>query len=95
MVEAEKVQLQDFVFLGVEDDAGRKAAVSFRDAALNAIRWSGDAGLQGDTLTFDDLVATIVRDKEGNINISRGERRKAGAAYRPARTLFFAVSRSK
>jgi len=70
-LEAEKVQLQNFAFLGAEDNADQKAAVSFRDAVLKTISWSGDAGFQGDTLTFDDLVATVVRDKEGNINIGQ------------------------
>jgi hypothetical protein len=70
-LEAEKVQLQNLAFLKAKDGADQQAAASFRDATLNAVSWSGDAGLQGDTLTFSDLVATVIRDKEGNINISR------------------------
>ncbi|GAB6192998.1 DUF748 domain-containing protein [Desulfocastanea catecholica] len=70
-LEAEKVQLENFAFLAAKDDAAQKTAVSFRDATLNVVSWSGDAGFQGDTLHFDDLVAIVVRDKQGNINISQ------------------------
>ena len=70
-VMAESLQLQNFAFLGDHDDSAGKPAVTFGDATLGEIIWSNDAGFQGDTLHFDDLVATIVRDKDGNINISQ------------------------
>lgn len=70
-VGAESVQLQNFAFLGARDDPAIKTAVSFADATLSEISWSNAAGFQGDTLHFDDLVATVVRDKDGNFNISQ------------------------
>jgi hypothetical protein len=70
-VGVENVRLQNFAFLGAQDEAAKKTAVSFSEATLGGISWSNDAGFQGDILHFDDLVATVVRDKDGNINISQ------------------------
>jgi hypothetical protein len=70
-VGVENVRLQNFAFLGSGDDSAKKSAVSFADATLGEISWSNDAGFQGDTLHFDDLVAKVIRDKDGNINITQ------------------------
>ncbi len=70
-VRADNLQLEKFAFLGGQDNPVKKAAVSFVDASLGKISWSKSAGLQGDTLHFDDLVAAVVRDKDGTINISK------------------------
>lgn len=67
----ENIRLQNFAFLGAQDETVEKTAVSFADATLGEISWSMESGFQGDTLLFDDLVAKIVRDKDGNINISQ------------------------
>ncbi len=67
----ENVQLQNLAFLGSPDDQAKKPAVSFTDASLNAVSWSKSAGLEGSILQFDDLVASVVRDKDGKINISQ------------------------
>lgn len=68
-VGVENVQLQNFAFLGYGDDSEKKSAVSFADATLDEISWSNDAGFQGTTMHFDDLVAKVIKDKDGNINI--------------------------
>jgi len=65
------IRLQNFAFLGAQDNPAEKTAVSFAEATLGEISWSMESGFQGDTLLFDDLVANIVRDKDGNINISQ------------------------
>jgi len=67
----ENVRLQNFAFLGSRDEQVKKTALSFADATLTAISWSNAAGLASDTLQFDDLVATVIRDKDGRINISQ------------------------
>jgi hypothetical protein len=94
-VEAEDVRLQNFSFLGNKDDATKKPAVSFSEAILSAIRWSKTAGLQVDTLHLNDLVSTVVRDKNGNIDISQklaamqqqGTDQKAEPAQDPTATV--------
>ncbi|MGB3209194.1 MAG: DUF748 domain-containing protein [Desulforhopalus sp.] len=67
---AKNVRMQNFVFLGEQGDGDRKPAVSFREATLKESGWSLEAGFQGDILQFEDLITTIVRDKEGNVNIT-------------------------
>ncbi|MCP4338495.1 MAG: DUF748 domain-containing protein, partial [Desulfobulbaceae bacterium] len=70
-VGVENVRFQNFAFLGAQDEAAKKTAVSFSEATLGGISWSNDAGFQSDILHFDDLVTTVVRDKDGNLNISQ------------------------
>ena len=67
----EQLRLQHLAFLDSGDSSKKIPAASLSDATLNAIKWSKDKGFQGDTLHLDDLVATIVRDKDGNINIDQ------------------------
>jgi len=86
-VGAGELQLEKFAFLGSQDKAEKKAAVSFVKATLDSIGWSGETGLQAGTLHFDELVAAVVRDKEGNINISQQltkMQQKAEQATEPA-----------
>ena len=82
-VTAEQLRLQDLAFLDSGDSSKKIPAVSLSGATLNAIRWSNDYGFQGDTLHFDDLVATVVRDKDGNINIDQQLARMQAPAARP------------
>ncbi len=67
----DNVQLQNLAFLGSPEDQAKKPAVSFAGASLNEMSWSKSAGLEGNTLQFDDLVASVVRNKDGKINISQ------------------------
>ncbi len=69
-VSAASARLQNFVFLGSPNKSGQEPAGSFNEANLTAINWSGETGLQGDTLNINDLAATIIREKDGNINIT-------------------------
>ncbi len=68
---AENARIQNFAFLGSQNKSVTKAAVSFAGASLNDITWSNAGGFQGNILQFEDLVATVLRDKDGNINISQ------------------------
>jgi hypothetical protein len=87
-VGAESAQLQNFVFLDSLEDTEKKPAASFSNALLTEISWSNEIGLQSDSLHFDDLVATIVRDKDGTINITRQlaemQQQGTGQAAEPA-----------
>lgn len=78
---AESVSLVNLAFLGSQESKVNKTALSFAGAELSDISWSNEAGLQADTLLFDDLVATLIRDKEGVLNIIRqlGAMQQAGA----------------
>lgn len=69
-IAAEDIQLQDFFFLNTKDDTAEKPVVSLGEAILSATMWSKAEGLHIDALHLNDLVAKIVRDKDGNININ-------------------------
>ncbi|MGB3226046.1 MAG: DUF748 domain-containing protein [Desulforhopalus sp.] len=69
-IAAEDIQLQDFFFLNTKDDAAEKPVMSLNEAILSETMWSKAGGLNIDTLHLNDLAAKIVRDKNGNINIS-------------------------
>ncbi len=69
-INAGNAQVSSLTFLASEDSA-QKPALSLGSTTLTDIIWSGEDGLQGETLRFDDLVTAIVRDKDGNINISK------------------------
>ena len=67
---AEDARIQNFTFLQSRNKSETEAAVSFADASLDEISWHDTKGLQGNILQFEDLVATVLRDKDGKINIS-------------------------
>lgn len=69
-ISSESVDFQDFVFLGVEEGEVEKPGVTLKNAQLSGISWSSEQGFTGENLEFEDLVTTIIRDKEGKINIS-------------------------
>lgn len=71
MIGAENIQGENFAFWGVPGDSAKKAAVSFGEATLSKISWSSTSGLQSNILQFDDLVAIVVRNKDGQVNISQ------------------------
>jgi hypothetical protein len=77
---AENIHLGKLAFLRSGDDPAKKTVLSLGSADLSKISWSGETGLQGDTLFFNDLVTTVIRDKEAHINISRrlGDMQPAG-----------------
>lgn len=70
-VNSDSVGLTDFVFLGVEGENAEKHGLTLSKAQLTGISWSGDDGFAGESLQFENLVTTIIRDKEGKINISQ------------------------
>ncbi len=69
-ISAGNARLQNFVFLASQKNSAQKPAGSFSEANLNEITWSNKAGLQGNTLNFKDLAAIIIREKDGNTNIT-------------------------
>ncbi len=83
-VGVKQLRLQNLAMLDSGDTSQTVPAVSFSDATLTAIKWSNDTGFQGDTLHFNDLVATVVRDKDGNINIDQQLARMQAPATEPA-----------
>ncbi len=68
---AENIHLGKLAFLRSSEDPAKKTVLSLGNADLSKLSWSGEAGLQGDTLVFNDLVTTVIRDKEAHINISQ------------------------
>lgn len=66
-----KVLLQNLAFLASGATTGPKSAASFSKAELTKVSWSQEAGFAGDTLQLTDLLADVVRDEDGNINISK------------------------
>jgi hypothetical protein len=70
-IAVEDIQLQDFFFLNNNDDVAEKPVVSLSEATLSSTTWNKSEGLQIDTLHLNDLVAKVVRDKSGNVNISQ------------------------
>lgn len=70
-IEAEELSLDEFTFHGVEVDGINKPIVSLEKAQVSGISWTGESGISGDNLEFHNLIATVIRDKEGNINISQ------------------------
>lgn len=70
-VTAQTLNLSTLTFLGVKEGAEQSPFLTFGEAELSGIKWEGEDGFTGLSLTFDDLVTTTIRDKEGQLNVSR------------------------
>lgn len=69
-VGVEKLSLSDLVFLE-ESEQVSGGAVNLGLATLEDLKWGAEAGLHGGKLTLSDLVGAAVRDKDGEINITK------------------------
>lgn len=68
---AEDIQLTNLALLHPKEETDGNTFLSLASANVNGLSWGEDAGLQGDTLNFQDLVMYIDRDKNGQINFNR------------------------
>ena len=68
---ADTVSLKALTFLGVKEGEEESPFITLGEAKLSGIKWQGEGGFTGESLKFDDLVATAIRDKEGELNVSR------------------------
>jgi hypothetical protein len=66
----ERLSFNKLVFLDAEKESDEKPGLSLGEARLTGIKWMGKGGFSGEKLDFRNLLTTIVRDKEGRINIS-------------------------
>jgi outer membrane protein OmpA-like peptidoglycan-associated protein len=69
-VTADSISLAALTFLGVKDTDNKKPFLTLGEANLTGISWAGEQGLSGEVLTFDNLVTTIIRDKQGELNVT-------------------------
>ncbi len=70
-VGAQQIQLESLRFLKADNGSDGKAVCTLGNATLLDLSWSKEGGLQGDTLDLNDVVFSIIRDKNGEINISK------------------------
>ncbi|BHH82075.1 hypothetical protein LA52FAK_03640 [Desulforhopalus sp. 52FAK] len=70
-VSAGSFNLVNLIFLGGEKAANIEPFLSLGEAKLSGIKWAGVDGFTGETLHFNDLVTTVIKDKEGELNISK------------------------
>ena len=68
---ADTVSLSVLTFLGVKEGEKESPFLTLGEAKLSGIKWEGEAGFTGESLKFNDLVTTAIRDKEGELNVSR------------------------
>ena len=69
-VTADSVSLAALTFLGVKETDTKKPFLTLGEARLTGIRWAGEQGFSGEALAFDNLVTTIIRDKNGQLNVA-------------------------
>lgn len=70
-IDAKELFAENFTFHGVEEGGVEKPVLFLSKTQLSEISWSGAAGIASESLQFENLAAIIVRDKDGNINISQ------------------------
>ncbi|THB78897.1 MAG: DUF748 domain-containing protein [Desulfobulbaceae bacterium] len=70
-INCEKIDLQRFEFLGADGERYTKPGLTINNTQLSEMSWSKANGFNGKSLEFADLVTTVIRDKEGQINISQ------------------------
>lgn len=68
-VAASKVTVDSLTLL--KGDASEKSFLTLSEASLTNMSWGTEKGFSGDKLSFEHLVTTLIRDKEGALNISR------------------------
>ncbi|MBU1566258.1 MAG: DUF748 domain-containing protein [Proteobacteria bacterium] len=72
-VNAGNIILEGLTVLDTPADAHakEKPALSLSRATLSEAGWSKALGLQGNSLHFDDLMAALIREKDGALNITQ------------------------
>jgi hypothetical protein len=68
---ADTVRLAALTFLGVKEGEKESPFLTLGEAKLSGIKWEGEGGFTGESLKLNDLVTTAIRDKEGELNVSR------------------------
>lgn len=68
---ADTISLLNLIFLGVKEGAEQSPFLTLGEASLSGIIWEGENGFTGQSLKFNDLVTTAIRDKEGELNVSQ------------------------
>ncbi|WP_169309351.1 DUF748 domain-containing protein [Desulforhopalus sp. IMCC35007] len=69
-VTADSVSLAELIFLGVKETESKKPFLSLGETRLTGMSWSGEQGFSGEALALDNLVSTIIRDKNGQLNVA-------------------------
>lgn len=67
----EDVMLENFTFLEGGEIQPKEPAIAIAKANLRDVKWSSEAGFEGNSLQLDQLVARVLRDKDGNISINK------------------------
>jgi hypothetical protein len=67
----ESVRLDNFILLGVKEGGKEKAGARLGKGLLETLSWSADGDFSGGKLRFEDLVTTVIREKEGTLNLPR------------------------
>ena len=70
-VTAETLSLSALTFLGVKEGVEQSPFLTLGETELSGIKWEGEGGFTGESLKFEDLVTTAIRDKEGELNVSQ------------------------
>ncbi|PHR27017.1 MAG: hypothetical protein COA36_10390 [Desulfotalea sp.] len=70
-VTAESLRLVALTFLAASEGAKDDSFLNIGEVNLSGIKWAGDDGFTGKSLTFDNLVTNVIRDKDGELNVSR------------------------
>lgn len=70
-VAADTLSLADLTFLGSGEESGGKPFLTLGGANISGIEWAGKKGFTGKSLTFDNLITTLIRDKEGELNVTQ------------------------
>lgn len=91
----ERLSFNKLVFLDAEKGGDEKPGLSLGEARLTGIKWLGKGGFSGDKLDFRNLLTTIVRDKEGRINISERLDAMSGGEVAPAKSVEKLVKEKK
>jgi hypothetical protein len=69
-INIESTGVEKLVFLGPDEESKEVAGIELGEARLTGISWSSKDGFAGDNLEFSDLVTSVVRGEEGNINLT-------------------------
>lgn len=68
---ADTLSVAALTFLGVQEGAKENPFLTLGEAKLSGIKWEGEDGFTGESLKFDNLVTTAIRDKKGDLNVSQ------------------------
>ncbi len=81
-ITVDRVNFDEFFFLGKSAKKNDNIC-SIAGARLSKIGWSPEKGMSGESLSFADLFCTLIRDKAGNLILSK----KLAAMSRPGKKV--------